>query len=275
MSIPKTIKIGETEISTDSPEMKSLISSVSESVAKAEKDKLYGKIQALETSIATLKSATPVSVQTPSATKPAHLVEQERQIGEYHAQLDALRRRFDETFGDGKSLRAVVEEAVIAVAGETLKAQHEATLAAIKPILANLEAQHKATVDAHRAKVLEENKGTIIASLIKGDTIEAINASLEVSKTAFKEIAEVHGLLNPAQTPSVTAVPNTAQQPQVQTVSPNIQVVEQPAPQAPVFNGNPNSEQPKTLLDRIKDMTPAEYAKHREALAMQAGIPIG
>jgi hypothetical protein len=274
MSIPKTIKIGETEISTDSPEMKSLISSVSENVAKAEKDKLYSKIQALETTIASMKLAPPsVSVQSVAGNKPAHLLEQERQINEYHTQLDALRRRFDETFGDGKSLRAVVEEAVISVASETLKAQHEAMLSAIKPILANLEAQHRATVEAHRAKVIEENKGTIIASLIKGDTIEAINASLEVSKTAFKEIAEVHGL-NPVQTPSVTQQAPVQQAPAQPTIQAP-QVVEQVAPQAPVFNGNPSSEQPKTLLDRIKDMSPAEYAKHREALAMQAGIPIG
>jgi chromosome segregation ATPase len=181
------IKIGDQEISVkENPELLKLV----ESVRKEEKDKLYGEITSLKSTVAELKAK---SGKTPEELKELEelktkLKSLETEKTSKDKELDELRKSMEEDKKKKQSEKSGEEkekevEAILAKLEQTLEAK-------LKPVEERLskiaDTTAKVTVAGKRKELLEKHKGYLIPELLSGNTVEELENNLkdalEVSK---------------------------------------------------------------------------------------------
>jgi len=225
VSIPESITLGGVTYSVkDTPEIQQFIQAVS----RVEKTKLYSQMDSLKQQIAQLGN---VQIQ-PNDTQTQALIE-------------SLKGIFATKEDMKVSLEGVVKEVV-------------------QPLLSRSEEAHKNELAMYREQLIKQNEATCIPDLVKGNTKEELDASLQESirlRAAYPA---------PVGTPTTQAVPANppAAPQQTQTPAPQTPAPQQPAiPTPPPF---PQRQMPEvTGAPNVKSMSMEEFAKQRENLQHQ------
>lgn len=149
-----------------------------EQARKEEKQKLYPKIQALETKVDTLSKEELNYLKRINelSTNNNKLMEEIEKLKTANKDI-ITKEEYDKVVAERDSLTTQLEDSKKnIISEEELRAK----------IVKELESTN--SIETHRKEVLEKNKGLIIPELIVGNTIEEINESLEKSKARFTEL---------------------------------------------------------------------------------------
>lgn len=234
VGIPESITInGVTYLVKDSPELQQFI----QKVAKVEKAKLYTQFENLKAQIANLGKVKVVPDPTPAFD------------------VDALVEKLKDVFVSKEDLNGSLRETVLEV---------------VQPVLVATEQERKNELMQYREKLINENIATCIPEMVKGETKEELDASLQESiriRASYPSPSSVHHM-GPVVDPLIR---QQARQQATDTYNPTptpaAQPVPQPAPMPPV---TPRRTVPEvTGPTNIKAMSEAEFARNREALQQQ------
>lgn len=224
VSIPESITLGGVVYSVkDNPELQQFIQAVS----RVEKTKLYSQMDTLKQQIAQLGN---VQVQPGD--------------NQIQSLIDGLKGTFATKEDMKTSIESVVKEVV-------------------QPLLNRSEETRQNELAQYREELIKQNQATCIPDLVKGNTKEELDKSLQESiriRAAYPA---------PVGTPTHQAVPANQpplpQQPQV-PATPQTPAAPQ-TPQPPAF---PQRQMPEvTGAPNVKTMSMDEFAKKRESLQQQ------
>lgn len=181
-----------------------VIQNLLETARKQEKDKLYKTVEGKENTIKQLND-TITDLQNQLKTKEELSMESEKALLE---QIQAMKEAQDKLIKDMEKER---------------------------------EQARLAEVQAYRTQKIAEANGELVEALVKGNTKEEIDASIEVAKAEYQKIvAPLKQKVEELEKPSKSSAPKPS--------SPS-------TPPLMEFN-----------LEQIKAMSPSEYAKYRENL---------
>jgi hypothetical protein len=126
-------------------------------------------------------------------------------ILELETQVSSLQGERDAAVGLGEQLRvqlgetAAARDAEAATAAE-LAAQHEAVTAQVSAAQATAAEARAAALAGTQRALLAENVGQVVPELVTGDTVEALEASVETARAAFTQVAEAARAATASQT---------------------------------------------------------------------------
>lgn len=270
--IPKTIKVGEQEITVaDHPELLALV----EAGRKSEKDKLYSQIGTLNAEIQTLKDSNKSNKEMSEADKK-ELKKLQDQLAVANAEVEKLKPSgapSNPPAGkkDGEDEpKGLTQAEVDKQVKEALALQKKDFDDKFAELIGNFT---KKTVADYRKEQLKKYDGLIIEALVPEDlkTEEEVNASVQKAmetskqyirkdykdaegKVSQKTLAEIEELEKP--TPPAGTPPASSYVPPAGS----------PPPPPPSGGGSLDG---KALVKNLKDMSQSEFEKNREALQQE------
>jgi DNA repair exonuclease SbcCD ATPase subunit len=157
-------------------------------------------------------------------------------------------KQLNQTISDLKSDLKTKEDSTMENEKELLaqlQAMKEAQDKLIKDMETEKENARKAELESYKATKIAGANGEIVAGLVRGNTKEEIDASIELAKQEYQNIvAPLKSQLEEAGKPNVANAPKPS---------------------------NPNTPPVmEVTAEDLRAMSPAEYAKHREKLLAQA-----
>ena len=226
IGIPESITInGSTYVVKDSPELLDFI----QQVAKVEKTKLYSQMDTLREEIKKLQG---VSVEA----QPVN--------------LDALADRLADKF--------ITKETLDDKFTELKELFPQMIKEVVQPVLNDTAQRQQNELESYRQEIIQQNAATCIPDLVKGNTKEELDASLQESiriRAAYP---------SPTGQPVKTEVPANAPGGQSPTPPPAA------APAAPKVPAAPRREAPAAEAETgIKSMSMDEFAQRRGQLQKQ------
>ena len=242
--IPKSITLnGVTYSISETPELQSLI----QAAAGVEKDKLYSKFDTLKKQVEELQNAQ-------IETTPAQTANQPQNVN-IQSLANALKQELAGSFVTKEDMSKAVKEA-------------------IQPILNNSEEARKKELSEYRESLIQKNLATCIPELVKGNTKEELDKSLQDSINirakypspntpyipADKHIIDPN-LQRQMQNPEFQA-PNPAKSPTNAGNQPNNGTAPK-APQVPPMTQQPN---PSSKARSARTMNMDEFAKKRNSM---------
>lgn len=274
--IPKTIKIGDVEYKvSEHPELAALI----EAGRKDEKEKLYSQIGGLTAEIKTLKDKEEMSKKDKEALKK---LENELAVAKSDLEKakaaggegsdDTSKGDDNDKSKDDKSKGGVTTTEIEAIVQRALKAQADQYEQKFASLKGEMTAEQ---VETYRKEQMKEYDGLLIPDLVpqglksKEEVNEAVKKALDTSKqfirkdytdkdgkTSQKTLAEIEELEKAPATPPSGGSPPPTYVPAGGT----------PPPPPPSGGGEIDS---KSLVKDLKNLSPAEFAKNREAIRQE------
>tara|TARA_Y100000034_G_scaffold29728_1_gene36147 strand:+ start:25611 stop:26534 length:924 start_codon:yes stop_codon:yes gene_type:complete len=287
--IPETITIGGQEYKIkDHPELQSLV----EKARKSEKNKLYSEIKGFESKIAVLENKEKENGELTA--------KQEKDLAKLKADLDsanAEKAELEKTIakggksgGDGKSgegkgdePKGLTEAKVAELLEKALEKKEAAHQKEIEELRNGLNTK---TVGDYRKEQLKKYEGVIIPDLVpesldsQSDVDKAIEAAITKSKPYIRNTYEINGEEKEmsiadyekykAENPDGNEGGNggSGNEGGSGGGTPDYEGG-QGKPATPPSGGG-GDVSGKELLSRVKDMSPEEYAKHREAILKES-----
>lgn len=154
------------------------VNALIEQARKEEKNKLYPKIQALESKVDTLSKEELNYLKRINdlSTKNSSLLLEVENLKKANSEV-ITKEEYEKVVAERDTLTTQLEDSKKnTLSEEEIRAK----------ILKELESTN--SIETHKKTVLEQNKGLIIPELVTGNTIEEINESLEKSKARFTEL---------------------------------------------------------------------------------------
>lgn len=153
-------------------------------------------------------------------------------------------KQLNQTVSDLEAKLKTKEDATVEHEKEllaTIQSLKETQDKLIKDMETEKDNARKAKLESYKASKIAEAKGEIVAGLVRGDSEEEIDASIEVAKAEYQNI--------------------------VAPLKQQVEELNKPNPANAPKPSNPST--PPTLevtAEQLRAMSPAEYAKHRENL---------
>lgn len=267
--IPKTIKLGEVEyVLADHPALMELV----QSGRKDEKDKLYSTISGLEASIKVLKDENKATGDLSQKDKDALKALQD-ELAVTKSDLEKAKKGDAGDDPDDKSKggkpTGITAEQVQKIVEDSLKKQAEQFEKTLGGVRGDLD---KKNVEDYRKEILEKNKGVIIEALLPEGlkSVEEVNKHLEKALETSKQYIRKEYKGTDGKSENLTLAEIEARELASKAPAPQPTYVP-PAgggypPQPPTGSGDVSG---KELIGKVKEMSPAEFAKHRETLRQE------
>lgn len=229
-SIPESITInGVTYLVKDTPEIQQFI----QSVAKVEKSKLYSQMESLKSQIQNLGNVEVIPNEQLNA--------------------DALIEKLKDTFVTADSLKETLSNTIKEV---------------VQPVLDATQRNEQNELKEYREKLIKENEATCIPELVKGNTKEELDASLQESIRIRSAYPSPSGQQVPQGYQGDPNLQRQAGQEQFKpqnTPTSQAQAPQNPTPQAPAAPRYPAPDASQQGSSP-RQMSMAEFAKQRDAL---------
>lgn len=228
VGIPESITLnGVTYTVKDTPELQQFI----QEVAKVEKSKLYTQFENLKTQINSLSNV---------------------QVAEDHFDVNAIVEKLKGTFVTKEDFKEVLPGVLKEV---------------VQPVLAATEQNRQDELKAYRERLISENNATCIPELVKGDTKEDLDKSLQESiriRASYPTPSTAH--VDPSKHVVDPLIVKQAQEAAPQTPTPQVA----PTVQAPMPPVAPRRTSPEVSGPiNVKQMPMNEFERQREALKQQ------
>lgn len=273
-----TIDGKEVDLST-LPEFTAIL----EEVRKEEKDKLYTRIASLETQIKVLDDEKKSSGSL-TKTQEDELKKLREELGAVKAEKDKIAAEKNSGKGDegkegkqgkeGDKNNGLSEEALAALLTKTLekelaplREQNKALTEKLQEVQSNVT---RKTVDEYRREQVEKYKGQLIPELVptglstQEEVNAAVKAALETSKSyLMREVDDEGGKKKMVSLAEYEAIQEKARKDAEFKQNP-------PTPPAKPEGDKAGDLGGKPLLDKVGELSEAEYEKHREQILREA-----
>lgn len=240
VNIPKSVTLGGVTYNIgETPELQQLVQAVS----SVEKNKLYSKFDSLKSQIEELKN---VQVVTESNQQP----------------LDA---------------KSIAEQIKAELKNELLPSLKAEVQEVVQPLLNSTKEAKERELKEYRESIINKNLATCIPELVKGNTREELDKSLQESIA----IRSKYPSANVPQTPQGKVTDPTLQkqagQAEFRAESPTNPVISEKGtrPSAPIVPPMQQQPEANTQPSRTKTMNMNDFAKNREALLNELRATFG